>query len=199
MPVRKCGPQRRELHRAAGVTNALSPAWRGRVACLGTGPENAGYEHFERRYEIPQELLGRLIGNFARLGDQARSELDVGFRRPHLWRITVAQHTAQALLSDSGSDLAYGGADHRRRLVRERVRSVRAAGPIDSVLQTAGDASVVLGRHEQHRIHRGDRILERAALRRVIRVEIAVVQWEIPYRDLHEVQIFRRQPDERRR
>jgi len=39
---------------------------------------------------------------------------------------------------------------------------MRATRPVDGVLQAAGDAPVVLGGHEQHRIHCGDRILERA-------------------------------------
>src|SRR6201993_461727 len=74
---------------------------------------------------------------------------------------------------------------------------MRAAGPVDGVLQDARHAAVVFRRNEQHRVDRGDRVLKRSACRRVIVIEIAVVQRKISNGNLLERKVVGRQPDQR--
>ena len=52
---------------------------------------------------------------------------------------------------------------------------MRAACPVDSVLQAAGDAPVVFGGYEKQRIHCGDRILERTARLRTDGIDVVDV------------------------
>src|SRR6185437_3898199 len=53
-----------------------------------------------------------------------------------------------------------------------------------------GMPRVVLGGDEQHRVHRGDGVLEGATGRRVIGVEVPVVHGKVPDRDLRQRQIL---------
>ena len=66
--------------------------------------EDTGDEYAESVHEVPQELLGRLIGDFTVVGDQAGRELDVGLGSAHLRGVAEAQRAAQMLLGECGSD-----------------------------------------------------------------------------------------------
>ena len=118
----------------------------------GEGSVDAYDEQVKLRHVVAQELGRGFVRDFAVIGDQPGRELDVGLRRIHLRRVAEAQHAAQVLLRDGGADGARRGADHGRRLARERVLAVGAARPVDRVLQPARDRAVVFGRDEQHGI-----------------------------------------------
>jgi ribosomal protein S5 len=53
----------------------------------------------------------RFFSDLTVVGDQSGRDLDIGFGRGHLRRITEAEHATQILLRQSGSDLAGRGTD----------------------------------------------------------------------------------------
>ena len=95
------------------------------------------------------------------------------------------------LLADGCSDFPWRCADDPRRLARERVCAVRAACPVDRILEAAGNRPVVFGRDEQHGVDGSNRILEGSRNRWKVCVVVIAVQWEIAERDLSQLQLFR--------
>src|SRR5690606_35249287 len=81
----------------------------------------------------------------------------------------------------------------------ERVLPPRPRPPVDRVLQRAGDRAVVLRGDEEDAVRRLDRLLEGSALRRVVGVVVPAVQRKVLDRDLGELEVVRRERDERSR
>src|SRR5690606_23161733 len=129
--------------------------------------------------------------------EHAVLELDVGLRRVHLRRVEEAEDAAQVLLADRGADRAGRGTDHARGDVRERVLAPGAAGPVDGVLQTAGDRAVVLRGHDQDRVGALDVLLEAAAGLGIVGVVVVAVDRQVVERDLAELELLWRELDQR--
>src|SRR4051812_11030115 len=110
----------------------MPTAWE-RLSVPGQSRQNPRNESVKLIHVGSQELLGRSDGDFAVLSNQAGRELDISLRRIHLRRVAEAQHAAQALLRNRGTDRARRRAYDRRGLVSERVGAVWPARPIDRV------------------------------------------------------------------
>jgi len=63
-------------------------------------------------------------------------------------------------------------------------------------LRPPGIERLYSGRDEQHRVSRGDRLLQRSRLGREVRVVILAVQRQIPDRDLGELEVIGRDADQ---
>src|SRR5690606_6140484 len=101
------------------------------------------------------------------------------------------------LLADRRADLPDGGADDRRRLVGEDVLAIGTTRPVDRVLERAGDRAVVLGgsRRAPRRPPRSPP--ERSGDGRIVFVIVPAVEGELRIGDLPELQVGRRETDER--
>jgi hypothetical protein len=99
-------------------------------------------------HEAAQEGCCCVVGDLAILGENLRRVLDVGLRCGHLAGIAEAEDSTQALLGDGGADLVDRGADDRGRYVVEGVLPPGPRGPVDGILQTSGNGSVVFGGDE---------------------------------------------------
>src|SRR5690606_27175260 len=85
--------------------------------------------------------------------------------------------------------------DDGRRLVGEAVVAIGPAGPVDGVLQSAGDGPVIFRGDEKKRVHCPDGILEGPCHGWEIGIIVVAVERQIGERDLGEGEILRRQPD----
>ena len=144
----------------------------------------------ELGHVVLQEVPGRLVGDLTAPGEDLGGEGDVGLGCGHLPGVAEAQHRPQALLTDGGADRADGGADDAGGDVVEGVLAPRSRGPVDGVLQRAGDRPVVLGGDEQDGVGPADRILEGGGLGRVVRVVVLAVEGQVPDRDLGELEVL---------
>ena len=67
------------------------------------------------------------------------------------------------------------------------------AGPVDRILQPAGNRSVVFGRDEEDGVHSGDGLFEGASRRREVGVGVVAVERKVPERNLGQHEFSRRQ------
>ncbi len=106
-------------------------------------------KHAEFNHVVAQKFLRGFNSDLAGIRDEVRRELDVGFGGVHLRRVAKAEDTAQALLGYRSADRAGRCSDDRRRLAGKGILAVGAAGPVDRVLEPAGDRAVVFRRNEK--------------------------------------------------
>ena len=164
--------------------------WRGRTVRTRTMWSRNSAMKFLRKSVVDSS------GALAAAGEDFGGEADVGLGRGHLAGVAEAQHRAQALLGDGGADLADGCADHAGGDVVEGVLAPGPRGPVDGVLQRAGDRAVVLRGDEQDGVGPADRVLERGGLGRVVRVVVLAVERQVPDRDLGELEVLGGQVDQ---
>src|SRR5918996_4360567 len=105
-------------------------------------------EGAELRHVVSEELSCRFVGDLTVFGNEATLELDIRLDRIHLWRVTERQDAPQVLLRDRGANLPRRRPDKGRRFSCERVLAIGATGPVDRILQAAGNRAVVLGGDE---------------------------------------------------
>ena len=94
-------------------------------------------------------------------------------------RAERAEHRQPVVLREQCAEPARRGADDRERAAAKNPRAVgrRARRPVDRILEYAGNAVVIFGRHQQHAIGGGDRLLERGhRLRDAFRLHVAVIE-----------------------
>ncbi len=91
-----------------------------------------------------------------------------------------AEHLPEVGLRPHGAELARAGADHGHGLVAQSALAHRARGPVDRVLQHAGNRTVVLGCGEEDRVRRRPLLTETADGRgELLELEILVVQGQV--------------------
>src|SRR5690348_12836526 len=81
-------------------------------------------------------------------------------------------------LSPDRTEEPLARADHRDRLVAERIRVERPGGPVESVLEHPGNRGVVLGSREENGVCARERLPERDDRER-LRVDILVVRRDL--------------------
>src|SRR5688572_12975115 len=150
----------------------------------------------ERAEELHQECLGLRVRDLAFVVDEVRRELDVRLRRDHLRRGDGPEQAVKLALRDGRADLARRRADDRRRLADERVAAPGPAAPVDGVLERARDAAIVLGRDEQERLRRLERLLVRLRRRWIVGIVVVAVERQVPDRDLGELEAVGREAHE---
>src|SRR5205823_550297 len=92
----------------------------------------------ERLERVPDTVDRRLVEALVGARHRDRVAYDAGAGDP--------EDAAQVLLRPEGAELSLAGADDRDRPVEEGSVPLRARGPVDGVLQAAGDGAVVLRR-----------------------------------------------------
>src|SRR5215216_3735548 len=108
-----------------------------------------GFAHVtERLQQIgepePQLWVGQLTRGREALVGKPQRQLDVEHLRPR-----VAQHLAQLGLGPDRTEQTGAGAHHRDGLAAQYVVREWPGGPVDRVLEHAGNRRVVLGRGDQ--------------------------------------------------
>ena len=151
----------------------------------------------EFTHEVAQKCRHCIIGNLAVWGKDLGRESDVGLGCGHLAGIAEAENTAEALLTDRCPDGPDGCANNGGRNMVEGVLPPRSRCPVNRVLQSARDGSVVFGSDEEHCVRAPDGLLQGSCFRRVIVVEVRTVDRQIADRYLGELKIIWRQPDQR--
>ena len=134
---------------------SCTPLRRRRLDLESRAPLHLG----DLRRELPehvvdarQDLLVRHAGLDEALGGLADRETLSDHRCA-----AQAQRLAYLFLRPATAEAAGAGADHARRLADDGREAVRAACPVDRVLELSGRTAVVLGRRHQQRIRARDR------------------------------------------
>jgi hypothetical protein len=149
----------------------------------------------ELAHEVAQESRRRVVGDLTIGSEDLRCVTDVGLWRGHLTGVAEAEDTAQALLTDRGTDRSYGCPNDGGYVV-EGVLTPGPRRPVDGIFQCAGDGLVVLGRDEEDRVGPVDRFLQCCRLRRVVAVIVRAVQRQVADEYLAEFQIVRGYADQ---
>src|SRR4029078_8354264 len=155
------------------------------------------------RAELPhivrKESLGRLVRDLPIAGKDLRRVSDVGLGGGHLPSVAEAQHATQALLSQRCADLPDGRRYDGGRHLVEGVLAPRSRGPVEGILQRPGNGAVALRGDDQNGVGASAPLLQCPGFGGEVFVVVLAVQGQIPDRDLGELEIVRRQTDQRLR
>ena len=110
----------------------------------------------------------------------------------HVQRIKVGEGLTHSRLPKSSSNRSHRSTNDVQGLAANRIRSPRTSHPVNGILQTTGDRTIIFGARNKDRVGLFKDGLELGSHLRIIRLEIRAIQGELGEVRLDEFQILRR-------